>query len=362
MTSPSSLLPPVARPRLGVVVDYAADVLEAAEDVAELERIGADLVTVSEAYSFDAVSKLGFLAARTERIRLASAILPIYSRTPALLAMTAATLDVLSGGRFELGIGASGPQVIEGFHGVPFEAPLARTRDTIEIARAAWRGDRIAHTGRAVTVPLPPGRGTGLGKPLALIGRPGSASIPIHVAALAPRAVAQAAELAEGWMPALFHPERAERVWAEPLARGLERRDPALPPLDVVVQVPLFIGDGHERALDGHRRQTALYIGGMGARGANFYTTVAAELGYPEEAARIQDRYLAGDKDAAAAAVPEELLRATSLVGDADHVRERLAAFARAGVGSLAVQPLAPTRARRLAHVARVRELLDTAA
>lgn len=353
------ILPPVARPRLGVVVDYADDFREAVADVVEYERLGVDLVTVSEAYSLDAVSKLGFLAARTERIALVSAILPLYSRTPTLLAMTAATLDAISGGRFELGIGASGPQVIEGFHGVPYSAPLARTRETIEIARSLWRGERIEHAGAQFTIPLPAEQGTGLGKPLKMIGELRRERIPIHVAALAPKGVAQAAELAEGWIPLFFHPERADRVWGAPVAEGLARRDPGLPPLDLIVQLPVFVGAGHEQALAGYRARAALYIGGMGARGANFYNAVVASMGFESEAARIQDAYLGGDRAAAAEAVPEELLRATSLIGDEGQVAERLGAFRAAGVSSLVLQPLAPGRDARLAHVGTVRRLLD---
>lgn len=359
VTSTSALLPPVARPRLGVVVDYADDFRDAVADVVEYEALGADLVTVSEAYSFDAVSKLGFLAARTERITLAAAILPIYSRTPTLMAMTAATLDTISGGRFELGLGASGPQVIEGFHGVPFSAPLARTREIIEIARSAWRGDRVEHSGRHYTIPLPADQGTGLGKPLKMIGQTARQRIPIYIAALAPKGVAQAAEIAEGWIPLFFHPELGARVWGAPVAEGLARRDASLPPLELLVQLPVYVGPGHERALEGYRARAALYIGGMGAKGANFYNAVVASMGFEAEAERIQDLYLAGDKAGAAAAVPEELLRATALIGDEEHVRERVGAFRAAGVSSLVVQPLAPSREARIAHVAAVRGMLD---
>lgn len=341
-----------------MVVDYADDFLEAAADVVEFEKIGVDLATVSEAYSFDAVSKLGYLAAKTDKITLASAILPLYSRTPTLLAMTAATLDTISGGRFELGIGASGPQVVEGFHGVPFRAPLARTRETIEIVRSVWRGERIEHAGTEFTIPLPADRGTGLGKSLKMVGAVASSRIPIHVAALAPKGVAQTAELAEGWIPLFFHPELASAVWAEPLAEGLARRDPALAPLDLVVQLPLYVGAGHERALDGYRSRAALYIGGMGARGKNFYHDVVASMGYEDAADQVQDLYLGGDKAAAAAAVPEELLRATSLIGDEGQLRDRLDALRAAGVSSIVVQPLAPSREARMGHVAAVRALL----
>lgn len=346
--------------RLGVVVDYSDDFGEAVDLVRGAERAGVDLVAVAEAYSFDAVSRLGFLAAVTDRVALASAILGVYSRSAALLGMTAAGLDDVSGGRFELGIGGSGPQVVEGFHGVPFTAPLTRIRETVEVCRMLWRREPVRLDGRQVRVPLPAGEGTGLGKPLKLVNRPRRATIPITIAALTPRSVRQAAEIAEGWMPVFHLPERAERAWGAALAEGGARRDPSLGPLDVHVTVPLLVGDGPavEAALDAYRAKVALYVGGMGARDANFYADLAGRYGFGDSTAVVQDRYLAGDRAGAAAAVPDELVRGTALVGDEGHVAERLAAFAASGVTTLSVQPLAPTADGRLAQVEAVRALV----
>ena len=346
--------------RLGIVVDYADDFAAAVDLVREAEARGVELVSVAEAYSFDAVSRLGYLAAVTERVALASAVLGVYTRTPATLAMTAAGLDDVSGGRFELGLGASGPQVVEGFHGVPFTAPLARVRETVEACRAVWRRQPLVLDGRAVRVPLPPDEG-GLGTPLRLVNRPRRERIPVAVAALAPRAVAQAAEIADGWLPLFYLPERAEVAWGEGLAAGRAVRDPALGPLDVHVTVPLLVGDdpAADAALAAYRDRVALYVGGMGARGRNFYADLARRYGFGEAADVVQDRFLAGDRAGAAAAVPEELLTGTALIGDEAHVRTRLAAFAAAGVTTLAVQPLAPTTAGRLEQVEAVRAILD---
>src|SRR5690242_16573028 len=204
--------------RIGMFLSYAGGFAETVTDLADYERAGLDIVFVPEAYSFDAVSQLGFIAAKTERVQIASGIFQLYSRTPALAAMTAAGLDYVSGGRFTLGIGASGPQVIEGWHGVPYDAPIGRTREVIEICRAVWRRERLEYAGRHYTIPLPPDQGTGLGKPLKLINHPVRDRIPIVVAALGPKNVAMAAELAEGWEPIFYLPEKAGEVWREPLA------------------------------------------------------------------------------------------------------------------------------------------------
>lgn len=326
---------------LGVVLSYADGFLQQAAEVKQLEHVGADIVSLPEAYSFDAVSQLGYLAAITERIRLTTGIMPLYSRTPALIAMTAAGLDYVSGGRFELGLGSSGPQVIEGFHGVPFTAPLGRLAETVEICRLVWRRELLEHHGRNYTIPLT--SGTGLGRALKLVNHPLRADIPITLAALTPRGVAQTAEIANGWLPLFYWPEKAEEAWGKPLAEGLERRDSALGPLTVIAQAPLFIGDEHELALLMYRNQLALYVGGMGARGANFYNDLARSYGYGEAAELIQDLYLSGKKDEAAEAIPEDLVRMTALIGDEAFVRERVAAYRAAGVTRLSVQAIAGT-------------------
>jgi F420-dependent oxidoreductase-like protein len=349
--------------RVGMMLGYAGGFSEAVDELADFERAGLDIVFVPEAYSFDAVSQLGFIAARTTRLEIASGILPIYSRTPALTAMTAAGLDFVSGGRFTLGIGTSGPQVIEGWHGVPYDAPVGRTRELVEICRMVWRRERLEYKGRYYRLPLEEGdtglalSGTGLGKPLKLINHPVRERIPIVIAALGPKNVALAAEVAEGWQPIFYFPEKAALAWDAPLAAGRAKRDQKLGPLDVIAAAPLAIGDDVTGLRDLTRPVFALYIGGMGARGRNFYYDLACRFGYEAEATAIQDAYLAGRKDEAAALVPAGLVEKTSLIGPAGYVAERLAAFRETGVTTLNVTPLAPTHAARLADIERVRAL-----
>ena len=345
--------------RIGIQASYSGGFRETAAEIRDLESAGLDLATVAEVYTFDAVSQLGYLAAVTERVELMSGIFPIYSRTPALTAMTAAGLDFVSDGRFTLGLGASGPQVVEGWHGVPYDAPLQRTREVVEICRQVWRRERLVHEGPKYTVPLPAEQGTGLGKPLKLINTPVRDRIPVMLAALGPKNVELAAEIAEAWEPIFFMPEKAGSVWGDSLAAGRAKRDPALGELQVVVGVPVAIGDDVEPMLDLVRPQLALYIGGMGARGKNFYNDLARRYGYEDEARTIQDLYLDGDKDEAAAVVPEELVRAVSLVGSESHVAERVAAFREAGVTTLMLQPLDDSPESRLRTVETMRAIAD---
>ena len=345
--------------RIGIQASYSGGFRETAAEIRELESAGLDLATVAEVYTFDAVSQLGYLAAVTERVELMSGIFPIYSRTPALTAMTAAGLDFVSDGRFTLGLGASGPQVIEGWHGVPYDAPLQRTREVVEICRQVWRRERLVHEGRKYTVPLPAELGTGLGKPLKLINTPVRDRIPVMLAALGPKNVELAAEIAEAWEPIFFMPEKAASVWGDSLAAGRAKRDQALGELQVVVGVPVAIGDDVEPMLDLVRPQLALYIGGMGARGKNFYNDLARRYGYEDEARTIQDLYLSGSKDEAAAVVPEELVRAVSLVGPESHVAERVAAFREGGVTTLMLQPLDDRPESRLRTVETMRRIAD---
>ena len=338
--------------QLSTMLDYAQGYKESADHVAELEKAGLDMVWVAEAYGFDAPSQMGYIAARTSRIQIGSAILPIYSRTPALLAQTAAGLDALSEGRFILGLGASGPQVIEGWHGVPYTEPLERTREIIDICRRVWRREVITNDG-VFTIPLPAGQGTGLGKPLKLINHPRRADIPIWVAAMGPKNVAMAAELANGWFPFMFVPEKADEVWGEALAEGTARRDGQLGRLEVAAGGILAIGDDLEHLRELGRPIAALYIGGMGAKGRNFYNALARRYGYEKEAEAIQELYLSGKKEEAAAAVPAELLEKTSLVGPPGFVEERVAAYREAGVSVLNVIPVGPGA---LESIARVKE------
>lgn len=328
--------------RLSMQVQYGgtpADLARAAAQVADLEQAGLDIVWVAEAYSFDAVSMMGFLAARTERVHIGSAILPIYTRTPTLLGMTAAGLDALSGGRFILGLGASGPQVIEGFHGVPYDAPLGRTREIIEICRQVWRREPVVHAGEHYRLPLPPEEGTGLGKPLKLINHPVRSSIPIYVAALGPKNVEMTAEVADGWLPLFWMPEKAHEVFGDALAKGGANRAADLAPLDIVAGGLVAIGEDVTHLRDLVRPTLALYIGGMGARGRNFYNALARRYGYEAEAELIQELYLDGKKQEAAAAVPAEFVERTTLVGPAGYVKERLAALRESGVTTLSITP-----------------------
>lgn len=331
--------------KLSMTLNYAGGHEESAQQAAALEKVGLDVVWVAEAYSFDAPSFMGYLAAKTERIEIGSAILPIYSRTPTLLAMTAAGIDALSGGRAILGLGASGPQVIEGFHGVPYDRPLGRTREIIDICRTVWaREAPLTHEGASYHIPLPPEQGTGLGKPLKIINHPVRPRIPIWVAALGEKNVAMTAEVADGWLPIFFVPEKVKEVFGPSLSEGAAKRDPSLGPLQISAGGLLAIGEEAEvgplRELN--RPMLALYIGGMGAKGRNFYNALACRYGYEKEAAEIQDLYLAGQKKEAAALIPDELLQATTLCGPESYVKERIAALGEAGVTHLSVTPLGP--------------------
>ncbi len=322
----------------------------------DYEDAGVDVVWVAELYGFDGPSLMGFLAAVTERVQIGSSILPFYSRSPALLAMTAAGVDALSGGRCILGIGASGPQVIEGFHGVPFDSPVGRTEEIIEVCRAIWRREPVVHSGRHYQIPLPEGQGLGLGKPLKLIDHPVRDTIPVFVAATGPKNVENAVRIADGWIPIFFWPERSGQVWGEALAAGLAGRDPALGPLDVVASVTVAVGEGLEHLRESARPQLALYIGGMGARQMNFYNDLACRYGLEGPAKQIQDLYLSGQRDEAARAVPAELIEGTTMIGPPGLVRDRLAAYREAGVTLLNIRPAGPEPARTIAQV---RELLE---
>lgn len=327
--------------KLSTTLPYTGDPKQAAAAARDLESAGIDMIWVAELYSFDAVSILGYLAAHTERMELASGIFPIFSRTPTLTAMTAAGLDAVSSGRFVLGLGASGPQVIEGWHGVPFDRPLQRTRELIDICRAVWRREKVAYDGEVYKLPLPEDQGTGLGKPLKIINHPVRADIPIYNAALGPKNVQMTAEVADGWLPIFFHPDKADAAFGEDLAIGNAARDASLAPLEIVAGGTLSICDeaDAQRLRDHARPMTALYVGGMGARNRNFYNNLFRRYGYEAEAKVIQDLYLDGKKAEAAAEVPADFLTATALVGDEGFVRERVEAYRDAGVTRLTVHP-----------------------
>jgi len=333
---------------------YSGNPRETADQIAALESAGLDTVWVAEAYGFDSPTLMGYLAAKTERIEIGSAILNIYSRTPSALLQTAAGLDNVSEGRAILGLGASGPQVIEGFHGVPYDRPLARTREITDLIRRGLRRETLRNDG-LYPLPLPEGQGTGLGKPLKLLVKPQRPSVPIYVAALGQKSVESAASYADGWLPFLYVPERADSVWGESLRRGTAKRPDDLAPMEVVAGGMVAIGDDVKGLLDFARPLYALYVGGMGARGKNFYNDLACQYGWEAEAKKIQDLYLDGHKRDAEAEVPLEWLEAGNLVGPASYVQERIAAFAESGVTNLQVMPASDDPA---ATVRQVKEML----
>ncbi|MGH3646535.1 MAG: LLM class F420-dependent oxidoreductase [Micromonosporaceae bacterium] len=327
--------------RLSTTLMYDGDPKASADQVVALERAGLDVIWVAEAYGFDSPTLMGYLAARTERVEIGSAILNIYSRTPALLAQTAAGLDSVSDGRAILGLGASGPQVIEGWHATPYDKPVGRTREVIDIVRRALKREVITNDG-LYQIPLPAERGTGLGKPLKMLTHPVRDQIPIYVAALGTQNVKLTAEVADGWLPILYVPEKAKDVWGKPLAEGAAKRSPDLKPLEISTGGMLAVGEGEETLAlrDLSRPFLALYIGGMGAKGRNFYNDLARRYGYEAEAETVQDLYLAGKKAEAAAALPAELVELVNLVGPASYVKERISAFREAGVTMLNVTPV----------------------
>lgn len=340
--------------KLATMLMYDGNPRQAADQVTALEKAGLDTVWVAEAYGFDSPTLMGYLAAKTETVEIGSAILNIYSRTPGALLQTAAGLDNVSGGRAILGLGASGPQVIEGFHGVPYSKPLARTAEVVDLVRRGLKREPLTNEG-VFHLPLDKEHGavTGLGKALKLLTRPERDTIPIYIAALGAKSVEQTAEIADGWIPHLFHPEKAHLVWGEALAAGTAKRSADLAPLQVTAGGMVSIGEGPETKamLDFARPIFALYVGGMGAKGKNFYNDVARAYGYEQEAEEIQDLYLAGKKKEAEALIPLDWLEAANLVGPESYVKERIAAFAEAGVTSLNVVPASADPAATLAHL-----------
>jgi F420-dependent oxidoreductase-like protein len=317
--------------RLGFYMGYAppgTNPLELIELAQEAERLGYDSAWAAEAWGTDAVSVLAWLGASTTTIKLGSAIFQIPARTPANTVMTAATLDLMSGGRFLLGLGLSGPQVVEGWHGEPWGKPLAKTREYVELVRAGLRRETLEYDGQHFQVPYRGNGATGLGKPLKLMARPLRAEIPIYLAAFRPRAVELTAEIADGWLPIFFSPEKSRAVFPAPF----ERDD-----LDVAPSVPALVSDDVETARDALKGYYALYIGGMGARGKNFYNDLAREYGFDEAATRIQDLYLDGKQRDAAAAVPDELVDELALVGPKERIADRLAAWRESGATTLLI-------------------------
>ena len=345
--------------KISTLMSYAQGYVGATKEISEMEKAGLDVVWVPEAYSFDGVSAMGYIAAKTEKVIIASGILNIYSRTPTLMAMTAAGIDALSEGRCMLGLGASGPQVIEGFHGIPYDAPMTRMREVVEICRAVWKREaKLEYHGKKYDIPLPVGEGTGLGKPLKIINHPYRDDIPIALATLGDKSVEMTAEIADAWLPAFFMAEGADAVWGDALRRGAAKRDLRRPPLDIYAGGAVAIGEGLESYRDMSRPGIALYVGGMGAKEKNFYNQVFRKYGYEEEAEAIQNLFLSGRKSEAEAAIPDSYLEATSLVGPEGFVKDRLQALKEHGVTSLNVGFLGTTSEERIKNCDKLSNLL----
>jgi F420-dependent oxidoreductase-like protein len=338
--------------QLSTPLQYDGNPRATADAVAELEKAGLDMVWVAEAYGYDSPTLMGYLAAKTERLQIAAGILNVFSRTPGAILQTAAGLDNVSGGRAVIGLGASGPQVIEGFHGLPYDRPLGRTREVIRIVRSGLKREPLQASG-IFTIPLPADQGLGLGKPLKILVHPERDTIPIWVASLGDKNVQMTAELADGWLPILFIPERAREVWGTSLDAGTAKRDPELGPLQISAGGMVAIGEGPETKglLDFLRPMYALYVGGMGARGKNFYNELAQHYGYETEAKEIQDLYLDGKKKEAEALVPMEWMEQSNLVGPASYVQERIAAFKEAGVTHLSIIPATENPAATVSQI-----------
>lgn len=321
----------------------------------EADRLGYATVWSAEAYGSDAVTPLAWLAARTERIGLGSAVFQMPARTPAATAMTAITLDHLSGGRFTLGLGVSGPQVVEGWHGRPYAKPLGRTREYVSIVRSIFaRDEPVSHDGEHYQLPYRGEGSVGLGKPLKSITHPLRTDLPIHLASLGHRNVALTAEIADGWLPTFWSPQRADEIWGADLAAGFERsgEEGKADRFRVVPMVPTVVDDDLQAARNAAKPGLALYVGGMGAKGKNFYNDLAGMYGYEEAAEVVQELWLAGRQGEAMAAVPDALVDEVCLVGPKERVAERLAAWEGAGASELAcaIQDVGTLRA--LAEVA----------
>jgi F420-dependent oxidoreductase-like protein len=330
--------------RFGFYMGYAqpgTNPLELIELAREAERLGYDSAWAAEAWGTDSVSVLAWLGATTSTIKLGSAIMQIPGRTPTNTAMTAATLDLLSGGRFLLGLGTSGPQVVEGWHGEPWGKPLGKTREYVEIVRAALRRDVVEHHGPHYDIPL--ANGTGLGKPLKLMLRPLRAEIPIYLATIGPKAVEQAFELADGWLPIFWSPEQAREVF--PLDRAREG-------FDIAPSVPVVVTDDVESGRDALKAYYSFYVGGMGARGKNFYNDLFARYGWEEEARAVQDAFLDGRQRDAAALVPDAFVDQVALVGPKERIRDRLDAWRESGATTMLVSTRDAESLRALAEVA----------
>jgi F420-dependent oxidoreductase-like protein len=320
--------------------------------VQEAERLDYDSVWTAEAYGSDAATVLAWLAAGTSKIRLGSAIFQMPARSPAMTAMTAATIDELSGGRMMLGIGSSGPQVAEGWHGQRFARQLQRTREYVAVVRMALARERVDYHGQTLELPLPDGPG----KALKLMITPVQERIPIYLAAIGPKNTALAGEVADGWIPTFFSPEYVAE-FRNSLQEGASRAGRSLDGFDIAPTVNAFVSNDRELARNLMRPVLALYIGGMGSREQNFYNQLVQRYGFESAAAEIQDLYLDGKKAEAGEAIPDELIDVVSLCGPADVVRDRLTAYRDAGVGTLMITPMAWTTEERIAQLQAIADL-----
>lgn len=337
--------------RFGLQLGYG-DPVAAVALAEEAERCGFHSIWTSEAYGSDAVTPLAWVAARTTNARLGTAIMQMPARSPATTAATVATLDLLSSRRTLLGLGTSGPQVAEGWHGQAWGKPLARTREYVEIVRTILRREApLEHHGPHYDIPYAGDDATGLGKPLKLILHPPRAEVPIYLAAIGPRNVALAAEIADGWLPIFFSPDRFSEVHRPSLEQGFTTRGGRPPGWDIAPLVPVIVADDVDAARTFLKPLLALYIGGMGARGQNFYARLAARYGYEKAAATIQDHYLGGRKNDAVAAVPDSLVDEVALVGDRARIADRLGAWRAAGATTLIAQTTQPEALRLLAEL-----------
>lgn len=340
--------------RLGLNLGYSAGrVRDDTDLVLAAERLGYDSVWAAEAYGSDAVTVLSWYAARTERIRVGSAVLQMPARTPAMTAMTAATLSELSGGRFALGLGLSGPQVVEGWHGVPYGRPLAKTREYVSIVRRALARERLQHRGTHYRLPYDGSDASGLGKALRLTVR-STHDVPIYLAAIGPKNVALAAEIADGWLPVFYSPRRSAEVFRPHIAAGLAAAGDAGKQalFDVAPSAPAVLTDDPEQARWAVKPMLALYIGGMGAKGRNFYNDLACRYGYEPQARLIQDLYLSGKRMEAVAAVPDALVDEVSLIGSRAALQDRLDEWRDSGVTTLLVMARDVDTLRTLAELA----------
>jgi F420-dependent oxidoreductase-like protein len=331
--------------RLGFYMGYAqpgTSPLELLELAREAEALGYESAWAAEAWGVDAITPLAWLGAQTTTLKLGTAIMQLPGRSPANAAMTAVTLDMLSGGRFLMGLGTSGPQVVEGWHGEKWGRPLVKTREYVEIVRAILRRERLEHHGEHYDIPLQ--GGTGLGKPLRLMARPLRAEIPIYIAAVGPKAVAQAFEIADGWLPIFWSPERARSVF--PLASVREG-------FDIAPAVPAVVTDDVESGRNALKEYYSFYVGGMGARGKNFYNDLFARYGYEAAAREIQDLFLGGNQREAATKVPDAFVDEVALVGSVERIRDRLAAWRESGATTLLVSTRDAATLRGVAQAAR---------